>query len=130
MSAQTDLYGVYQKWRNWSEVEHQAIDSSDWSLLDACHEAKQRLQKSIIQLTEAAQSEWVDKGLDKNVQEREIRVVVDELIELETRNGRVLADKRESLRSEQAELHDSLKRLRRVQGSYANSRGTAWQSYS
>ena len=63
-------------------------------------------------------------------QERAMRFAVGELITLENRNGGILAQQREALLAQKAELERSHCNLRRLRTSYAPVRRAAWSSFS
>jgi hypothetical protein len=130
MKARTDLFADYAEWRRWTELEGAAILASDWGRVRECQSAKQRLQGRIICDTDQARQECTRLGLKPAGLEAEVRVVVGELIQLETHNGEVLATRRQSHDREQAELECASRNLRRVHRSYGGTRSAGWTSFS
>ena len=130
MNARTELFATYAEWRRWTELEGEAISTSNWKRVRECQTAKQVLQSRIICTTDQARQECVRLGLKHGELEQEVRNVVGELIQMETRNGSVLAVQRQAAEVERAELDRAGHNLRRVHQSYGGSRPAAWTSFS
>jgi hypothetical protein len=125
--AQKDLFQAYADWRTWTEAERAGIMAGDWKRVEECQSQKSRLQTVIIQLTPEAQKET---GKDAPILERHLRLIVDELIVLETNNGEIISLQRAQAQAEYAELNKTSQKLRKVQRGYGMAPATAWQSYS
>ena len=130
MSARQELWNLYEQWRGLTEAEAEAIRSASWGRLSEWQDAKFRLQQEIIQATEAFQTEQVCNELNREELECQFRTLIGELILLETRNGELLAVRRQSAKREQMEMDRSHRNLRQIQRSYAPQRSVLWQSYS
>ena len=130
MNARNELLAVFDQWRQLTETEGDAIKLADWPQVDACQNAKQRLQPLIIRFTGEAQAESARLGVDRSMMEREIRGVVDHLIRLEHRNGEWVSDCRRAAQGREGNLEQATRNLSRVQKSYAPPRSAVWQSYS
>jgi hypothetical protein len=130
MIAQKNLVEAYQTWEQLTQAEGAAIQSDDWSRVQQCQQTKQDLQRQIIHLTEAAQAECIDAGVDQKGLEREVRRIINHLIALESRNSELLAGRRGAAEAAKADLDQAAHNLRRVQKSYAPPTAALWNSYS
>lgn len=130
MIAQKNLVEAYQTWEQLTQAEGAAIQSDDWSRVQQCQQTKQGLQRKIIHLTEAAQAECIDAGVDQKSLEREVRRIINHLISLESRNSELLAGRRDAAEAAKADLDQAAHNLRRVQKSYAPPTAALWNSYS
>jgi hypothetical protein len=130
MSAQSDLFQLYEEWRAWTNSEREAIESSDWNRVTECHTAKAELQQRIVRQTQLAQEESKDDQLVRASVDRRVRSVVNELIYLETRNGEFLADRRAQAQTELDALERSGRNLGRIHKQYSQGSAAAWESYS
>ena len=130
MNADKALTAAYENWRGLAETEGEAIGKRDWSLVSACQNALGELQSEILQLTEKARSEWKrlgDKGAER---EKNVRVLISEVIEIERRNNTLLNAVREAAQTQLGKLDAASRKLKRVQQSYAPARPAAWTSFS
>ncbi len=131
MNTKDELVAAYESWREWTEVEREAIAADDWPLLEACHQAKLKLQAAIVRLNGVADAAGRQQGQLRRELDRDLRTLVSELIVLETRNSQSLALKRQEVLAAKAELERSRFNLRQMQRSYAGQRSAAaWQQYS
>jgi hypothetical protein len=129
VSARDRLFKVYAEWRTWTEQEGDAIRTSDWTRVRSCQRAKMELQPQILRCTDDARTEITRAGAAWSGTEQDLRKVVATLIELETRNGEILADLRQRAREEQDQLDRTTRSLRQVR-SYAPAAQSGWSSYS
>jgi hypothetical protein len=127
MDAHRQLFQAYADWRAWTEDERAGILVADWERVSLCQSEKSRLQEVIIKLTHELRSG--SDGTDP-LFERHLRLIVDELIILETNNGEIIALQREKAEAEKNDLSQSARTLRKIQQGYAPPRSAAWQSYS
>jgi len=130
MIAKKNLVEAYQTWEQLTQAEGAAIQSDDWSRVQQCQQTKKGLQKQIIHLTEAAQAECIEAGVDQKSLERELRRIINSLITLESRNSELLAGRRVVAEVAKADLDQAAHNLRRVQKSYAPPTAALWNSYS
>lgn len=130
MIAKKNLVEAYQSWEQLTQAEGAAIESDDWARVQQCQQTKKGLQKQIIQLTEAAQAECIEAGLDQKSLERDVRRIINGLITLESRNSELLAGRRVVAEVAKADLDQAAHNLRRVQKSYAPPSAALWNSYS
>lgn len=130
MIAKKKLVNAYQTWEQLTEAEGAAIRSDDWPRVSECQRTKQGLQKQIIHLTEAAQAECIEIGVDRKTLEHDLRQIINSLIALESRNAEHLAQRRAAAELAKADLDQASNNLRRVQKSYAPPTAALWNSYS
>ncbi len=130
IDSRNELMALYQEWRDLSEAEGQAIRSAIWSDVDECQNAKGRLQSRILSATELLQADLVARGENPQCYDAEFRNVVAELILLEERNSKWLAEVKEAKLAQRQELNRSSQNLRQVRRAYTRNRQPAWNSYS
>lgn len=130
MSVRSALEDLYSRWRQWTESEADAINAAAWDQVARCQEAKRQLQVSIVSATEKLQAEAVRNGADWKEIERDFRAVVDQLIELETRNLTLLATQREAAKCEQERWDKAGLNVRQIQRAYSSGPRPVWHSYS
>ena len=130
MIAKKSLFDAYNSWEQLTQAEGAAIQSGDWARVAECQQTKQSLQKQIIQLTESAQSECIEAGLDSKNFERDRRPIINNLISMESRNSELIAIRRHAADVEKLDLDQAAQNLRRVQKSYSPPASAVWNSYS
>ncbi len=120
MSEGRPLLSLLQEWRQCTLAEGRALRALDWPGVKASQQAKRQLQAQL--------------GLPLGgVQERldpPVRLLVDELITLETANGEWIAAQAAARRSRLSELKGSARNLTRLRNSYSCRKYSHWQSYS
>jgi hypothetical protein len=130
MNADQQLFQFYERWRELTTSEGQAIAATDWARLEQCQAEKRLLQEQIKATSDQRQRQLHVSGANAVVVLGRFRGVVDELIALEERNARALASQQAALEAQQRELHQAGRTLRRLHTAYAGGPQTAWQSYS
>ena len=130
MPARDELLAAYQQWREITITEGEAIQTEHWLKVSICQEAKKRLQVQIIKLIDRAQASLVDAGSNPDELLQEIRPIVQELIQMESRNGELLANQMVLARERMRELGADRHNLRRIKTSYQQTLAAQWQSYS
>lgn len=130
MDTKQELLEVYDFWLASSEREGEAIRAGDWSSVAQCQEVKRQLRPKIIRCTETAQQEWTQAGREWADVQRDVRAVVGLLMDLETRNGELLAGQRRGAETKMAGLEGAHRTLQRVHRSYVPEQPPAWHSYS
>ena len=130
MAARQNLVDAYTAWEQLTRSESQAIHDGNWLRVSECQKAKQELQERIIRLTDATHAECAEAGLDREDFERNLRPIINGLIELETHNAGLVADRRRAAKSQVAELDHAGRSLKRVQKSYVPPPQPMWHSYS
>jgi hypothetical protein len=130
MIAKKCLFDAYNSWEQLTQAEGAAIQSGDWSRVAECQQAKQGLQKRIIHLTESAQAECIETGLDAKIFERDLRPIINNLISMENRNSELIALRRQAADVEKLDLDQASQNLRRVHKSYSSPSSAVWNSYS
>lgn len=117
-----EIVELYRRWRELTADEGAAIASERWSRVNELQAQKSELQSAVDRLSVLVPA---DLRLPS-----ELATILRELVAMESENSRVLDLKLESARSEQASLDRSGHNLRRLRGSYGQSRTAGWQSYS
>ena len=130
MIAKKSLFDAYDSWEQLTQAEGAAIQCGDWAHVAECQQTKQILQRQIIQLTESAQAECIETGLDSKSFERDLRPIINKLIAMETRNSERTALRRQAADVEKLELDQASQNLRRVHKSYSPPTAAVWNSYS
>lgn len=131
MTPRYELQDLYLQWRRWTLLEAEAIGAADWMRVEECQAAKRDLQPRITRATERVRHDSHSaRGSDP--QEGRVRVLVNELIDLERRNRDLLARLCDRAVAELNRLGEAGRNLRRVHRSYVPDRGRVahWQSFS
>jgi hypothetical protein len=128
--ALSNVRAYYDQWRALSEAESSAIRSGQWMHVDRIQESKRNLQQFIAGATQDMRSQCVASGLDLDLVEARLRDVINDLIHMETSNGRALADQMRAAREQQQQLDASSHNLRQVKRVYSSGRDVHWESYS
>lgn len=121
MSPTEELSELFRQWRSLTEDEGFAIESGAWNQVEGCQSAKSRLQPRITELSQR---------VDATTHDRQFRPMVEELMQLERRNGSLLQQKRSDAHEQQQSLDRSQRNLRQIQKSYLPPARMHWQSYS
>ena len=130
MIAKKSLFDAYDSWEQLTQAESAAIQCGDWARVAECQQSKQTLQKQIIHLTESAQAECIETGLDSKNFERDLRPIINNLIVMETQNAELIATRRQAADVEKLDLDQASQNLRRVHKSYSPPAAAVWNSYS
>ncbi len=130
MIAKKSLFDAYESWEQLTQAEGGAIQSGNWTIVAECQQAKQTLQKQIIHLTESAQAECIETGLDCKNFDRDLRPIINHLMAMETRNSELIALRRQAADIEKLDLDQASQNLRRVHKSYSPPTPAVWNSYS
>jgi hypothetical protein len=130
MIAKKSLFDAYDNWEQLTKAESAAIQRGDWTRVAECQAEKKILQKRIIALTESAQAECIETGLDAKNFERDLRPIINNLISMETRNAELIAIRKHDAEVQRIDLDNAANNLRRVQKSYSPATAPVWNSYS
>ena len=117
-----ELVELYRRWRELTADEGAAIASERWSRVTELQAQKSELQLAVEQASALIPAEARLPA--------ELAAILCELVAMESENSRLLDQKLETARSEQASLDRSGHNLRRLRGSYGQARTASWQSYS
>jgi hypothetical protein len=119
MNAESELLGAYREWRRLVRAECKAIQTRNWSLLSDCHKAIQNYQSLVVKLTRETRDEWRRASCNLAEKERNLRVLVTDLIDLTRQNKEhlqnTLATTRKQL-DQLGEVGNNLKQIRRSYG--------------
>lgn len=130
LEAGQDLLELYQEWKRLSVAEADAIQRAAWRQVDLCQGGKYQLQTRILEAREQLITELNMLGLNRDSVEDQIRIIVDELILMETKNSELIDIQRKALQQEKDSLDRSSRNLRQVHRAYSSERTAAWSSYS
>jgi hypothetical protein len=119
MNAENELLDAYREWRRLVQAEKRAIQTRNWALLTDCHQAIKDYQSLVGGLTQKTRAEWRRTGCNVAEKERNLRVLVADLIELTRQNQalvqNILAVARNQL-DQLSEVGHNLQRIRRSYG--------------
>ena len=118
MNAEGELLRAYREWHRLAQAESKAIKTRNWSLLNDCHQAIRDYQTMVGGLTLEARNEWRRNGCDLKEKERNLHVLVAELIDLTRQNQTLLQATISTTRKQLDELGEAGKNLKRLQRSY------------
>jgi hypothetical protein len=127
MNAESELLRAYREWRRLAQAETKAIQTRNWSLLSDCHLAIQDYQSVVGGLTRATRAEWQRAGLDLSEKERNLKVLVADLMDVTRQNHALLQATLARARHQLGQLGEAgknLRRLRRAYGCIPTSRRT------
>lgn len=124
------LHEACESWRRLAEAEGRAIRAADWKALERCQEQLLELQPRFAAAALAARAEWTRLGLAAHPEADRFGALLGELIALEQSNASLLAEHRRQAVTQLDELDAGIRRLRRVQHSYAPARAAVWSSFS
>ena len=131
MSARDELADLYERWRQLTLAEAEAIRLTRWAELEQHQLAKAKLQPVIAHAEEQLKAELPAGFVQREAIERQLQNVVDELIQLEQGNHDLLAAQRQTADDQRVNLERTGRNLRQLHRSYAPTLATAhWQSYS
>lgn len=122
MNAEGELLRIYREWLRLAQAETKAIQTRNWHLLSDCHVAIQDFQTLVGELTREARAEWRRNGCNLEEKEKNLRVLVSELVDLTRHNQNLLQSGLATARNHLGQLNESgknLKNLRRSYGSFS-----------
>ncbi|MCF7668397.1 MAG: hypothetical protein K9N48_01310 [Verrucomicrobia bacterium] len=130
MSDEDALTIVFDKWRELTEAEGNAIQNSNWKEVDRLQNVKLELQKEIVRISGRFE-ENAERNHDTPTDLKEkFKPVVEELVVLEMRNSKWLFEKKADAQAEFDGLGRVSRNLQNVQKAYSNERQAVWNSYS
>ena len=118
MNAESELLRAYREWHRLAEAETKAIQTRNWDLLNDCHLAIRDFQTHIALLAQDARAEWRRAGCNLEEKERNLRVLVSDLIDLTRRNQGLLQTTLGTARQQIDQLGETGKNLKRLRRSY------------
>src|SRR5258708_611158 len=126
MNADRELNEAYQEWRRLSEMEGEAIGTTNWNMVSACQKALQILQERITRLTPQARKEWCRSGADLAGREKALKTTIYDLIKIQKRNHTLLQSLKEAARAKIDSLGLANRNLQQIQNSYHLERSPTW----
>lgn len=118
MSAEIELLRAYRDWHRLALAESKAIQTRNWSLLSDCHLAIKDYQTVVARLTREARAEWKRTSRDLAEKERNLHVLVSDLMELTRQNQERLQSMIANARQKLGDLGEAGKNLRLLRRSY------------
>ncbi|HUC84788.1 MAG TPA: hypothetical protein VL970_06325, partial [Candidatus Acidoferrales bacterium] len=120
------LLRAYREWRRLALAESKAIKTRNWSLLTDCHLAIKDYQSLVSGLTRATRAEWQRAGYDLSARERNVQVLLADLMDVTRQNQALLQATLARARLQRNQLGEAacnLRRLRRAYGHIPCGRG-------
>jgi hypothetical protein len=118
MNAEGELLNAYREWHRLALAETKAIQTRNWNLLSDCHTAIKDFQIMVSRLTLQARAEWKRSGCNLADKEKNLHVLVSDLVELTRRNQERLQTSLAVARKQLGELGEAGNNLKRLQRSY------------
>ncbi|MDW8343448.1 MAG: hypothetical protein RMM51_03050 [Verrucomicrobiae bacterium] len=123
-AATTALRLYYERWRELTVAEAEAIRLQRWEAVDRLQQHKQQLQPFIEGIYRELPTEEVHR-----LQEQ-FRPVVQELLALEQQNAVAVAEVYRRAQQQADQCRQTERALHRVQDAYAPAQAPTWQTYS
>jgi len=130
MDTAADLMSILAEWRRLTEREAQAILNDDWKNVAEQQRRKAQLREPITRARELARGTQATNERAGGGGEDKLKVVVTELVALETRNRDVLNAKRQGWQAELDRVNEAVRNLRGVRRTYGGIQSHRWHSYS
>lgn len=121
MNAESELFRAYREWHRLAQAETKAIKTRNWNLLNDCHQAIRDFQTMVGGLTLEARGEWRRAGCDLAEKERNVHVLVAQLIDLTRDNQSLLQSTMETARHRLDGLGEAGKNLKQLQRTYGSA---------
>jgi hypothetical protein len=118
MSAEGELLHAYREWHRLAQAETKAIQTHNWNLLSDCHTAIKDYQIIVGRLTLQTRAEWKRSGCNLAEKEKNLHVLVSDLVDLTRQNQEQLQAAISVARKQLDELGEAGKNLKRLQRSY------------
>lgn len=118
MNAESELLHAYREWHRLAQAETKAIQTRNWDLLNDCHVVIRDFQSHIANLAQEARTEWRRAGCNLAEKERNLQVLVSDLIDLTRRNQGLLQTTLTTARTQLNQLGETGKVLQRLRRSY------------
>ena len=129
MNARQIIADLLQQWREVTQAESKAIQAADWPGLKTLQNAKDALQRSLIEARELWDAQNPAQELAATP-DSPFAAEVHRLLALETRNQQLLEARRQMLRERREMLKQARHNVRRLRHSYAGDPEPKWHSYS
>ncbi len=130
MSPDLQLQDTYREWLRLALAEGDAIRSGNWALVADYQKAMRELQPLILQLSQATREELIRDNANRERREKSLSDLITEVFEIESCNGTLLQNLRETARAETENLERAGRLLRQVHERYVPSRPAGWISFS
>jgi hypothetical protein len=125
-----ELLALYQRWRELTLAEGEAIRAWDWPAVEQAQSAKQELQQTIATATESLRAECTRHGVNAGKLTQEFQGVVAQLLDQEAGNSNALAAARQQAQTGLRQLDSAHRNLRQLQKAYVAEPEAGWQSYT
>ena len=124
------LRAYYEQWRSLTEAEGEAIRGGLWQQVDQLQETKRQLQQLILGATRELRAECARSGVDAAAVERQLHSLVEQLVQLESRNGQSLAEQLHQTHTQLQQLDTAGRNLNQIRRAYSPVREANWESFS
>ncbi len=128
--ALSALRGYYDQWRSLTEAEGEAIRGGHWPQVAQLQETKRQLQPLILGATRELRAECARCGVDAAAVEEQLRSLVEQLVQLESRNGQSLAEQLRQSHAQLQQLDIAGRNLNQIRRAYSRAREANWESFS
>jgi len=129
-NALSGLRAYYEQWRSLTEAEGEAIRSGLWQQVGQLQESKRQLQEMILSATRELRAECARCGVDAAVVEQQLHSLVEQLVQLESRNGQSLAEQLHQSHTQLQQLEGAGHKLDQIRRAYCPTREANWESFS
>ncbi|HUI06980.1 MAG TPA: hypothetical protein VL486_08220 [Verrucomicrobiae bacterium] len=128
--ALSALRAYYEQWRSLTEAEGEAIRGGAWQQVAQLQETKRQLQQLILGATRELRAECARCGMDAAVVEQQLRSLIEQLVQLESRNGQCLAEHLHQCHGQLQQLDLAARNLSHIRRAYSPAREARWESFS
>lgn len=123
-AAATALQMYYERWRELSLAEAEAIRQERWEAVDRLQQHKQQLQPFIEGIFRELSPD------DARQLQQQFRSVVQELLTLEQHNAVAVAEVYRRAQQQATHAQQTQRALHQVQSAYTTAHAPTWQTYS
>jgi len=128
--ALSAVRAYYEQWRTLTEAEGDAIHSGLWKKVEQLQETKRQLQELILGATRELRVECARAGADAAAVEQQLHGLVEQLVQLESRNGQSLAEQLHQTQAQLQQLDAAGRNLNQIRRAYGHAREANWESFS
>ena len=128
--ALSAVRAYYEQWRTLTEAEGDAIHSGLWKKVEQLQETKRQLQELILGATRELRVECARAGVDAAAVEQQLHGLVEQLVQLESRNGQSLAEQLHQTQAQLQQLDAAGRNLNQIRRAYGHAREANWESFS
>jgi hypothetical protein len=130
MNPAEQMFRLWERWRQLTELEGQAIEREDWPCLARQQGLKSELRQEITRAHDSCPSIWRAPGPASSQQRQQLALLASELASLEIHNRDRLRAKLRDRQGKLDRLNTVLRGLQDLRRAYGTSPAPRWQSYS